>query len=172
VKSQKFETQRWDFKETLNIWHAHGPGREAAKTALARDIAGFANGEGGVLIVGVSDARRIVGIAGDIESMLKDAADVIADRVAYPRRISNLRQVTVPSGNGQNVICMVIAVARSIEPVGASDGNGQFSYPVRRETGLSNATPRDVADEKTHYKSDSNEFLSDLSQFVRDNPAL
>lgn len=170
VKSRTLETQRWDFKETLNIWHARGPGREAAKTALARDVAGFANGEGGVLLVGVTDDRRIVGITGDVESMLKDAADVISDRVAYPRRISNLRQVTVPNGNGQDVICVVIAVARSIEPVGASDGNGQFSYPVRRETGLSNATPRDLAHEKTHYKSDTNEFLDDLVQFIRDNP--
>jgi hypothetical protein len=35
---------------------------------------------------------------------------------------------------------------------------------------LSNTTPRDLAREKIHYKSDTNEFLDDLLQFVRDNP--
>jgi len=63
-KSAKAEPTLWDFKETLSFWHAQtGDARRREKVKLAADVASFANAEGGCLIVGVTDDRRVVGIS-------------------------------------------------------------------------------------------------------------
>ena len=50
---------------------------------FAEDVASFANAEGGALILGVTDQRDIVGVGSgqELESRLKFARDVLADRL-------------------------------------------------------------------------------------------
>jgi hypothetical protein len=155
LKSTKLETQLWDFKETLTIWHAQGETREKAKVTLAQDVASLANAQGGVLIIGVTDRRQVVGIGSghELESRLKFARDVLADRLDYPRDILHFQQVSMPDDAGVERACLVIVVARSLEPVGVKDSKGQFTYPVRRETGITRENPRKIHSEKMFYKS-------------------
>ena len=169
VHSRKTETLHWDFKETLALWKAKGEARDKAKLTLAEDAASFANASGGAIIVGVTDDRKIVGIKGDCESGLKFARDVLAERLDYPRDIVVFHEVAVPGGSGEDAMCLVVAVARSMEVVAVNDGEGHFSYPVRRETGLSRETPHKIDDAKTHLKSDSFDFMERLQQFVREH---
>jgi len=160
----------WDFKETLNIWHVRAdPARREAKIEFAEDVASFANVRGGVLIVGVNDRREIVGIGTgrDLENRLKVAKDVLAGFVKYRRDIVSFRQV--PMGAQRDVICLVVVISQAIAPVGVSDGQGRFSYPVRRETGIERVDEDKTPSSKLHLKSESREFLTDLRQFVRDN---
>jgi hypothetical protein len=56
-----------------------------------------------------------------------------------------------------------------MEAVGVSGGAGQFTYPVRRETGISRESRRHIDGEKTHAKSDDHDFMEKLEQFVKDN---
>jgi hypothetical protein len=123
-----------------------------------------------VLLVGINDRREVVGIGDDVESKLKFARDVLAERLEYPRQMVVFHQVMVPNSNGTSVPCLVVASARTYEAVGVGDGAGHFTYPVRRETGISRPSRPDVASEKTQYKSDSYEFLDSLLQFVKENP--
>jgi hypothetical protein len=96
VSPGKVETQLWDFKETLSLWHAaNGPEKEKAKVAFAEDVASFANARGGVLVVGVSDKRQIVGISDDphqTEQRLKFAADALEKHLEYGRNIQRFHQ--------------------------------------------------------------------------------
>jgi hypothetical protein len=130
------EPQLWDFKETLTVWHVkNDPERRQAKVVLAEDVASLANTSGGVLVVGVSDKREIVGI-GDgrsLENRLKVARDVLEEFLEYGREIITFRQVGM--GEKRDMVCLVIVVSQACSSVGASDGEGRFSYPVRRETG-------------------------------------
>jgi hypothetical protein len=171
VQTKKTETQLWDFKETLTAWHAKGEAKNQAKVTFAEDVASFANAEGGVLIVGVNNNREIVGIGSgsEAESRLKFARDILAERLDYPREVVSFYQVIVPNGSGGEGACLVITVVKTIEAVGVGDGAGQFTYPVRRETGISRESRRDIDSAKQHLKSDSHDFMEKLEQFVRDS---
>ena len=172
TRSKKLETQFWDFKETLPIWHAlAGDQMDAAKTKFAEQVAALANADGGVLIVGVNDNRMIVGIDSvvDLESRLEFARSILPDRIAYPREIVVFHQVDVPDLAGATKLCLVIAVARAMEAVGVNDGKGRFTYPIRRETGTKRSSLHTISRAKIHEKSDSYEFLTSLAQFVRDS---
>ena len=171
VKSGQNPTQLWDLKETLTAWHAKGEAKNVAKVTFAEDVASFANAEGGVLIVGVNNNREIVGIGSgsETESRLKFARDILAERLDYPREIVSFYQVVLPNGSGGEKACLLITVAKTIEAVGVGDGAGQFTYPVRRETGISREFRRDINSAKQHLKSDSHDFMEKLEQFVRDS---
>ena len=140
------ETQLWDFKETLTIWHVKtDPARRQAKVTFAEDVASFANVSGGVLIIGVNDKREVVGIGEgrELESRLKVARDVIAEHISYDREIASFRQVAVGE-KGKEKICLIVVVSQAREAVGVSDGCGHYSYPVRRETGITRPPREEV----------------------------
>jgi hypothetical protein len=86
---------------------------------FAEDVASLANAEGGVLVVGVNNNREVVGIGsgGELESRLKFARDILAERLEYPREIVAFAQVMAPDASGTLRACL-IAVAKAMEPVG------------------------------------------------------
>jgi hypothetical protein len=117
----------------------------------------------------VNDRREVVGIGGgrDLENRLKVARDALADFLEYGREIISFRQVSM--GAQRDKICLVIVISQACSAVGASDGEGRYSYPVRRETGIERVGRSDVPVSKLHLKSDNRDFLSQLNQFIRDN---
>jgi hypothetical protein len=165
------ETQLWDFKETLAIWHVKkDPERREAKVTFAEDVASFANACGGVLIVGVNDKREVVGIGEgrELENRLKFARDVLAQHIKYEREIVSFHQVAVGEKRNEK-ICLIVVVSQACEAVAVSDGLGRYSYPVRRETGISREDPYDVPVRKLYRKSDNRDFMHQLKQFINDN---
>jgi hypothetical protein len=167
AKSKTVEQQLWDFKETLNIWHAlkADEERRKAKVTFAEDVASFANSTGGVLVVGVTDKREIVGVGDgkELENRLKVASDVLAAHVHYDHELASFRQVDV---GGK--ICLVVVISQAYKAVAVNDGLGRFSYPVRRETGITRVAMEHVPVMK-HLKSDNRDFMDALKRFVRDN---
>jgi hypothetical protein len=169
-KVKTAEPQLWDFKETLTVWHVkNDPERRQAKVTFAEDVASLANTSGGVLVIGVSDKREIVGIGNgrDLENRLKVARDVLEDFLEYDREIIEFRQVGM--GEKRDTICLVIVISQACSSVGVSDGQGRFSYPVRRETGIERVARTDTPAINSHRKSDNRDFLVELKQFIRDN---
>ena len=144
---------------------------ELAKVTFTKDIASFANASGGVLIIGVSDQREILGIADnakDVENRLKVAKETIAKYLDYKRDIVRFHQVVLPDKSGNTKICLAIIVAQAYESVAVSDGNGRYMYPICRETGIQ-LVSRDKLFSRIHMKSDKYDFLSDLEQFIRED---
>jgi hypothetical protein len=164
------EPQLWDFKETLNIWHAKDePARRKAKVTLAEDVASFANVSGGVLVVGITDSREIVGVGDgkDLENRLKTTKEVITGYVEYEKDLTSLRQVVMTDNHDK--ICLVIVISQARGAVGVNDGQGRYSYPVRVETGINLVSRDEVPVSKLHLKSDNRDFLPRLNQFIREN---
>jgi hypothetical protein len=171
AQTPKAEPQLWDCKETLTMWHVDKePERTSAKVTFCEDVASFANARGGVLIIGVTDKREIVGIGSgrELENKLKFAAEVLAKHLEYPRDICRLRQIVVPDRDGADKVCLVVVVAAACEPVGVNDGAGRYTYPVRRETGLTRVARDEILNPKIHIKSDNYDFLREIYQFVHE----
>ena len=169
IQSPKAEPQLWDFKETLKVWHVKKePERNLAKVTFCEDVASFANARGGVLIVGVTDDREVVGIGSghELEAKLKFASDVLAKHLEYPREIYRLRQIGVPSKDKTDKICLVVVIAQACEVVDVNDGEGHYTFPVRRETGLTRVSREEISKPKLHMKSDNYDFLREILQFV------
>jgi hypothetical protein len=167
-QTPKVELLLWDCKETLTMWHVKKePERNQAKVTFCEDVANFANARGGVLIIGVTDHREIVGIR-ELESKLKFAADVLAKHLEYPREMWRLRQIVVPGKDGADKVCVVVVIAQACEPVGVNDGAGRYTYPVRRETGLTRVARDEILNPKIHIKSDNYDFLHEIYQFVHE----
>ena len=170
AKAKKTETQLWDFKETLTVWHVKADDeRRRAKVTFAEDIASFANASGGVLIVRVTDKREIVGVGNrkDIENRLKGAREVLASHIEYDNEIASFRQVVVGE-EGNEKTCLVVVISKAYKPVGVKDEGNRFTYPVRRETGITRVSPDELS-ARIHEKSDKRDFMGELEQFVLEN---
>lgn len=171
VQTKKIENQLWDFKETLKMWHTTtSQETERAKVSFAEDAASFANARGGVLILGVTDNRQVVGIGTgrELENRLKFASDVLSKHLEYGREITRLRQIVLRGEDGQDKTCLVVVISQACQPVAVHDGAGHYTYPVRRETGLTRVSRNDILDPKSHMKSDNCDFLGEIEQFVHD----
>ncbi len=171
AKAKMAETQLWDFKETLTVWHVKNEEeRRKAKVTFAEDVASFANTSGGVLLVGINDKRQIVGIGDgkELENRLKVASDVVAAHIDYDHEIVFFRQVVI-GDKGEEKICLIMLISQAYKPVAVNDGNGRFSYPVRRETGISRVGREDVPVWKLHLKSDNRDFMRELNQFIHES---
>ena len=161
------EPQLWDFKETLTVWHVKTDAeKRKAKVQFAQDVASFANTSGGVLILGVNDKREIVGVGSghELENRLKVASDVLARHIEYDREIVSFRQVVA----GEK-ICLIVLVSQACGVVAVTDGDGHYSYPLRRETGISRERREDVPVLRLDLKSDNRDFMHQLRQFIKDN---
>ncbi len=174
TKCGKAETTLWDFKKSLEMWHIErtDQGRkDAAEVKFAEAVASFANAKGGVIIIGISDPRKVIGIGQDpaeIERRITYLQKVIAERVRYKNPIIELRQVAVKSESG-DVICLVVIIAQAHGAVSVNVGNDKFTYPKRQESGLVRVEPHDLWSEKLSIRADNCDFLAELEQFVRDN---
>jgi hypothetical protein len=169
LKVKTCETQLWDFKETLNIWHVKDESeRRKAKVTFAEDVASFANASGGVLVIGVTDNKEAVGIGSgtDLENRLKFARDVLAQHIEYGREIASFRQVVIGEKDKEK-ICLIVVISQAYEVVAVGDGRGQYTYPVRRETGITRVRPDEVR--QLYRQSDNRDFMHDLQQFVLDH---
>jgi hypothetical protein len=124
------------------------------------------NNSGGVLIVGVNDERAVVGLGTghELESRLKVARDVAATHIEYDRELVSFRQLAITE-NGEEKLCLLVLISQACSPVAVTDGAGHYSYPVRRETGISRVS-RDAI-RNIHLKSDNRDFLHELRQFIR-----
>lgn len=47
-------------------------------------------------------------------------------------------------------------------------GAGHYTFPVRRETGLTRVSREEILNPKIHIKSDNYDFLRELYQFVHE----
>ncbi|HVP92670.1 MAG TPA: RNA-binding domain-containing protein, partial [Acidobacteriota bacterium] len=78
MDGQIVETQLWDFKNTLEMWHCQPEKKTEWEIDFAEQVGSYANADGGVLIMGITDKfpRTVVGIE-DLENKIKSAKDAL-----------------------------------------------------------------------------------------------
>lgn len=180
AKSAKTEQKYWDFKETLGMWRANGTARSQTAHDFAEKVAGFANNQGGVLLVGITDKspRQIVGMESDstaIENNMKYTRKVIGDYIDYNPDFVHFQQVNVQNASGEMKLCLVIAIKKtgSVMAVKGMDAKGNasgrsYSYPFREETGLVWKDQNYISNQKAGVKYDNLDFLKVLQQFINE----
>lgn len=172
--SPKTEQSQWDFKQTLNMWHlSQDNKKDEAELKFAELVAGFANANVGVVIIGVTNTppRKLVGVGDDLvalEGRQKYTRDVIAKYIQYPRDIVHFQLVNVVDENETRKICLLLVIARTSETVAVKDNQGRFTYPVRFETGLSRVDSSQILTKKLVLKSDSFDFIQSFNQMLYD----
>jgi hypothetical protein len=72
----------------------------------------------------------------------------------------------VAATTGGDALCLVIATAKTRSPVGVSDGAGHYTYPVRRETGVTRLSRSVVGSAKLALAGDSHDYIKVLQQVV------
>lgn len=161
---QPVETELWDFKATLDIWHVPGDKKADADLELAEDVASYANSRGGVIIVGVTDKqpRRIVGIGqGKLEERIVAAKESIMRHLDRPVDFVRICVVRVRL-KGKDETCLVIAIKRTKAPVGVRDQAGRFSYPFKIAAGKKRLTWEEVEATKTDVPTERFAFIPEL----------
>jgi len=171
--SIKTEQVFWDFKETLDMWHLpKGQAKNEKEHKFCELIGGFANNQGGVMIVGVTDStpRKIMGLGSNLKSIennMKNTRNVINRFIDYAPELVHFQQVNVPDENGDNKLCLVIVIrqTRSVVSVKNIDERS-YSYPIREETGLSWKSIEQITQNKISIKHDNFNYLGRLKQFI------
>lgn len=164
------ESTLWDFKESLEMWHAPGTEKSRWQIDFCKLVAGFANSEGGVIIIGITnDTRDIVGVS-DLENRMKSTSDVIKRWIDYPRKdlIFHLQPVPFDQA-GKVIVCLVVAIAQTSEVVRVKGESDEYYYPDRNQTGISYPQPRELETRKMHLKAGDNfGFIKELNAFIQD----
>jgi tetratricopeptide (TPR) repeat protein len=121
---KRTETEYWDYKEYIDLSNPV----EAAK--IAKDILGFHNAKGGVLIVGISDDFRVVGMP---KSQVLDTKILHDKLTSYTGRGVSLFQDMIDVPNDK-VLWLIFIPGRDGMPVAcAKDGpQGKKNQPIIR----------------------------------------
>lgn len=120
---------------------------------VLKTICGFANAEGGVLLVGVDDAKRICGLEPDYKLGVKSAdrwqlelSNLIAGRILNGKQVDPYVDVQVVTIDGADVAVLRVVSRRELSFVRSVDGK-RWEYHVRS----GNKTVRiDVEDFEEH----------------------
>lgn len=156
------ETQLWDFKQTLEMWHCRGEEKMKSIVHICEEVASFANAKGGVILIGVTDEppRRVIGVT-DVEDKIKYLSDAIRKYCVYPKSFTIIQQVPFRGQNGI-IICIVIAIAQTKGVVSVTDNNGMFTFPIRSQTGIARLDQRSIELSKEDVLKDNYNFISEL----------
>jgi hypothetical protein len=119
------ETELWDYKEDLLL---DSPFKEAQ---FAKDVLGFMNAKGGVIIVGVSDEFRLPGV---VESHLTDTSRLLAKVRKYTGPKTSVFQDSLELAN-HRYLWLIFIKGRTGEPipVQANGPMGKEGQPVIRK---------------------------------------
>lgn len=134
VKAGRAESHHLEFKER-GVISAKGSLTRDGTKQIGRAVVGFANADGGSLVIGIKEDEHKAGIAATVDPVpdVNDVAgrvrDMLRDTVQPP--LSGLQILPVPcheDGSG----CVVVQVSRSSRaPHGMKGSEGRFGFFVR-----------------------------------------
>lgn len=165
LPKHRIECNLWDFKETISAWH--NTRNEKLKSDFACNVASFANSNGGLLLIGINDLRKVVGIE-KIETKIQQSRSILETFLDnFP---SSLEIFSLPLKNesGKIVSCLVIKIPQTREVVGVRDisGGASYKYPVRTDDGIKYKNHQEIAKLKREITKDNFLFSKSISDFV------
>jgi len=155
------ERQHWDFKEALPFWDGVSkPERDREKQKFCEQVAAFANAAGGVLIVGIRDADRVVVGVSDLENKLKFTREVLDGCFGHSQFVI-MHQVLLDHPAEGSTSCLVIIIQQHRDALIFGAVTGSYC-PIRKETGLCRVPPAEVEEAKRAVRVTNHRFLVDL----------
>ncbi len=159
------ENKLWDFKETYAAWHNSKP--EELKVTLANDVAAFANKRGGLILVGFSNQREIVGLS-DIEAKILQTQGILKSYCTTGYESISFYPLKLTRKDGKPVVCLVIIIpqTKDVIDVKKSLGGIEFACPIRLSAGTGFTNHAEVGKTKTGLTENNLNFAKDLADFV------
>ncbi|HEY2321759.1 MAG TPA: ATP-binding protein [Thermoanaerobaculia bacterium] len=162
------ETQTWDFKQQLGFWIAARTEREEAKLKFCELVAGFANADGGVFIVGVRDAdRAVVGVT-DMENRVKYTRQVLDACFGPSAAFVSLQQIIVRDDAGRDRTCLAIVIAQTNDAKSFTHPVDGTWYPLRQEAGLIRLDKEGIKRARSSERITNFDFLQRLQRWSID----
>ena len=124
---KKGENERLEFKASLRHDYRQVITNKNLEHVILKSIAGFLNGKGGILLIGVYDNGEILGLANDYWSLKKKTKDGFEQRLiliisnAFGKDICSKIQVSFHIINNKEICSLFIE--RSTRPVYFKDNN-------------------------------------------------
>jgi hypothetical protein len=167
MSTERIETQLWDFKKTFEMWECKPEIKIEKEIDFVEHVASYANSNGGVLIVGITDdlPRRVIGLT-NLENKVK-AAKTMIDRFTDNGTPTIFQQVTLKNDADKDCNCLLIFVAQTAHVIHVKDQQGKLSYPIRQGTGRERSTPEVIQAAKAQLPYDNYNFASALDSFTR-----
>jgi hypothetical protein len=167
LADSRVETQLWDFKTTLEMWHCPKEKKQEFEVAFAEQVSSYANSSGGALIIGITNEppRKVVGIQ-NLENKMKSAKSVLDRCTSGNAGFVHFQQIRLKDESGQERDCLVIAIAQTKNVIQVKDQHGKFSCPTRQATGLHRGTYDEVLQSKTSVLYDNYNFVRNLKVFL------
>lgn len=127
-----------EFKSTLRIDLKSGKPEKFIEHSVLKTMAAFLNSDGGTLLIGVDDAKNILGLETDFNSFSKpDKLDEFQKHFdnliakSLGNKCYHYLKVEIPLIEDK-MICAVTIKSKSSEPVYITDEKGQESFYIRR----------------------------------------
>jgi len=167
----KEENNFWDFKQSLEMWHIDRKDkmlRFSKQVEFCEHFAAFANSNGGLIIIGISDKipRKFYPIDG-IENKKQYIGKALIKWLdpQVPRYI--LKEVEIKM-DSEAKKCLVLVIPQTKRPVGVKQPDTiSFRYPLRIETGKDYLSYKVISDKKFGINSNNTDFFKDLNKIIK-----
>jgi len=170
MEDNRIENDLWDFKQTIDFWNITKIQElRKSKIKFCQQIASFANHQGGVLIIGISDKvpRNIIGLDYDpLEKKVRDLKNLIKRQTDYNENYVNIEQIKLMDNNNSEKICLIINIAQTMEIIGVLQDNGSIIYKKRIGTSCETVKPKEIRKNKHTVYSDNFDYFSYLISYV------
>jgi len=149
-----------EFKSTLRIDMETGAINKDLEHSVLKTLAAFLNGIGGILLIGVADDRKIIGLERDFNSFkghdkIDEFKKYFDDK--FSNQIGNVHfrnlKIEFPQIDGSQ-ICLIRVVQPSSEPVVLTADKTSQQFYIRRQASSVTLKPAEIARYvKNHWKN-------------------
>jgi len=136
------------------------------KCGFCESVASFANNEGGVLIVGITDTppRKIIGVE-KIESKIQDCHEQIQRWTNSKNNFFEIHPFNIKNEKENVKNCFAIVVAQTKKVIGVKHKNGLWGYKRRLQTGKKDFDLEELENLKKSILHDNYNYLRQIKVY-------
>ncbi len=162
------EDQLWDIKLYYEMWKTPNPSvKEKKKLEFCEDVAAFANAEGGIIIIGITNEipRKIVGLE-KIEEKMNSIPKLLSRITNLKLTTCVMRDILIKKENEYEcrILVIIIPQTKNVTEVKGLDQN--FSYPLRVGAGLIKSDFNTILESKKDIYRQNFKFIRKLFEFT------
>ena len=168
-EKNQVEPRRWDFKQTIDMWEADVNLKEKKQIEFCENIIAFANADGGVIIIGITDQppRKIIGVE-DLETKINDCTEKIMRWVRPKTDFFQIKSISIEDNEGISKTCLLLIIAQTKKAMRVQLDNGSCIYKIRLESGKQPIDLEYIEKRKEKVFQTNYRFLHFLKQSIRE----